>query len=172
MSTGALQLARLRAGRVVALEPDEYTHACRQAEALGRRLVEIERQGRARLCLLAWAEGTAPSAPDERYELRQLTAIPLLTFACCLRLCWPDPSECPYPGRETSEAAVLKLARKLTPAETHVKSAIRRTLPAIGLTEFDEATRRVRLGAEVACYDEGELAALRRLHGQLPGGDR
>lgn len=171
MNAGALQLARLRAGRIISLDPDEYAQAYREAERLGRRLVEVDREGRARLCMLSWAEGSAPSVADERYVLRQPTTIPLLTFACCLRLCWPDSSDRPFPGRETTETAVLKLARTLTPAETHVKSAIRRTLPAIGLTEFDESGRRVRLGCEVACYDYFELAALRRLHAQLPGAD-
>jgi hypothetical protein len=167
--TAAVQLARLRAGRVVSLDPDEYAQAYRQAETLGRRLIEVGRRGRMRLCLLAWADGAAPSAGDERYEARGLTPIPLVAFACCLRLCWPDPTEPLYPGKETSEAAVLKLARTLTPADTHVKSAIRRLLPGVGLTAFDQATHQVRLGPEVAGYDEVELAAFRRLHAQLPG---
>jgi hypothetical protein len=166
-----LQFARLRAGRVVALDPDEYALTYRRAEMLGRRLVEVDRSGRMRLCLLGWAHGAAPSAADERYEARGLTTIPLLAFACCLRLCWPDPSEPLYPGKETKEAVVLKLARKLTPAETHVKSAIRRLLPGVGLITFDQNTRRVRLGPEVAGYDEVEIAAFRRLHAQLPGAD-
>jgi hypothetical protein len=169
MSSAAVQLARLRAGRVVELSPEEHALAYQQAEALGRRLVEVGRRGRARACLLAWAEGAGPTAADERYLVRTLTPIPILTFACCLRLCWPDPSVAIYPGGETNEAAVMKLARTLTPAETHVKSALRRTLRALGLIAFDESTRRIRLGTEVAGFDEVELASLRRLHAQLPG---
>jgi hypothetical protein len=172
VSAGALQLARLRAGRVVELTPEEHALAYRNAEALGRRLVELGRSGRARSCLLAWSTGAGPAAADERYAMRTLTPIPLLTFACCLRLCWPDPTVAVHPGGETSERAVLTLARKVTPADTHVKSALRRTLPAIGLIDFDEAGRCVRLGPEVASYDDVELAAMRRLHAQLPGGER
>ena len=168
MSGGALQLARLRAGGMVALAPDEHAAASRQARRLGRRLVDIDTSGRERRCLLAWPEGAMPSSADERYQLRTLTPIPLLAFACCRRLCWPDPAEPIYPGIETTEAAVLKLACSLTPADIHFKSAIRRVLPAVGLIAFDESTRRLRLGPQVACYDALELEALRRLHPRLP----
>jgi hypothetical protein len=130
--------------------------------------VELRRSSHDRLCLLSWSDEFAPSAGDDRLQLRGLTPVPLLTFACCLSLCWDNPEQPPYPGVETSERGVLAAARRLTSAETHVKSALRHGLVSVGLLEYDHATRAVRLGPEVAAFSESEVASLQRISDLLP----
>src|SRR5206468_2754815 len=123
--------------RTLILDPQEHALAEQHAARLGRRVVELRRSSRERLCLLSWADEFAPAAGDDRLQLRGLTPVPLLTFACCLSLCWHDAEQPPYPGVETSERAVLEAARRLTPAETHVKSALRHGLVSVGLVDYD-----------------------------------
>jgi hypothetical protein len=55
-------------------------------------------------CLLVWAVGTGRQPPT--------TPIPILTFACCLRLCWPDPSA-------DSNKTLTPGNPSLGPTETH-----------------------------------------------------
>lgn len=166
MNEGAYQLARLRAERVLALAPDERLEAERLAQRLGRRLVRLAASDEERRFLLDWEAGLGPMSGDNRYVMRGLTTIPLLTFACCLQLCWPSREEHPYPGAVTSEGAVLELAQRMSPGVTHIKSALRHTLPAAALVEGSGS--RIKLGATVAAYGEVEVAALRRVLDLLP----
>jgi hypothetical protein len=184
---GAVGLARLRAARVQARPQDLPTMRGLTAAAAraGRTLVEVATGGGPCL-LLGWLDGSEPVDQDDSgVQRRQPSPTVLLTFAACLRACWPNPSEEPYPGRTVTERQVLAaLAALTTPgvappgeegggAERHHKSALR-LLRATGL--LDPETPEVRLGPVVALWPASDVATLRRFHDRLPasppGGQR
>lgn len=166
MSEAVYQLARLRAERVLTLVGDERARVEQHAARVGRRLVQIPGADRGRRFVLDWQPGQGPASGDARYVTRTLTTIPLLTFACCLRLCWRDGDEHPFPGATTTESEVVELAGVISPGVTHIKSAVRHALPLAGLIEI--AGDAVQLGPAVAVYTTAEVSALRRVLDRLP----
>jgi hypothetical protein len=107
---------------------------------------------------------------------REPSQVVLLTFAACLRACWPDPDMEPYPGRTVSDEQVLAaLASLASPAtgpgedhsgsERHYKGAIR-LLRATGLLDPD--TSFISLGPLVSLWAPSDVAVLRAFHSRLP----
>src|SRR3954447_13720496 len=99
-------MARLRASHSATLSGAEIGAVSHAATTLGRRLVEIASGDGARAFVLGWSDGSEPAVGPEGISARRLSAIPILTFACCLRLCWPDPASDPYPGEPAHIAEV------------------------------------------------------------------
>lgn len=160
MSEGAVTLATLRATRALSLAPHELGAIQSVVPELGRRIVEVDQR-----VLLGWNDGDEPQ-PDGTYSVYALSRVPLVTFACCLALCWQDRHVHPYPGRTTTRKAVLSLARNLDVDDKHVKGALLHDLPRAHLVEISE--NEVRLGIAVAVWPSAQVEALRRLHDQLP----
>jgi hypothetical protein len=175
----AVALARLRAARVQARpqDPPALRSVAAAAARAGRSLVEVATE-RGPCLLLGWLDGSEPVDQDDGVQRRQPSPTVLLTFAACLRACWPDPGEEPYPGRTVTERQVLvALAALTTPgaatpgeegggAERHHKSALR-LLRAVGLLD-PEIPHQVRLGPMVALWPASDVATLRRFHDRLP----
>lgn len=160
MTEAALALAALRATRGHTLAPAQLDAVRSVAPQLGRRVVEVG-DGVA----LGWSNGDEPQ-PDGAYPVCTLSRVPLVTFACCLALCWPDRHSLPYPGRPTTRQEVLSLARSLDLDDKHVKAALLHDLPGAGLVDI--AGSGVRLGVAVALWPGAQIEALRRLYDRLP----
>jgi hypothetical protein len=172
-------LARLRAQRILPRSEDPAVLRLLRSAAGRAGRVLVEAGGAGGGLLLGWIEGSEPSEfADGQIERRRPSPMVLLTFAACLRTCWPDPDTDPYPGMATSESALLAtLAALGRPgalpledgigggAERHHKSALR-MLRAAGLLAADNSC--VRLGPAVALWSASDVAALRRFHDRLP----
>lgn len=177
--SGALALARLRASRTMP-RPDNgrqlRAFAAATARA-GRTLVAV-RTGEGQPGLtLAWQEGFEPAVDADRQVVhRHLSTLAVLTFAACLRACWPNRDADPYPGVAASEHSVLAALAALGTLKNHGlgdeemaqrrrKGALRE-LRAVGLLE--PGRDEIRLGPVVATWAPGEVAALRRAWDRLP----
>lgn len=177
--SGAFALARLRASRAMP-RPDEG----RQLRALtaaaarsGRTLVEVRAADGKPGLALGWQEGFEPTVDSDRQVVhRHLSPLAMLTFAACLRACWPNPDADPYPGVAASEESVLAALAALGTlkdqglgdeemAERRRKGALRE-LRAVGLLEACRV--EVRLGPVVAAWAPADIAALRRAWDRLP----
>jgi hypothetical protein len=178
-SSGALALARLRASRAMP-RPDDG----RQLRALttaatraGRTLVDVRTAGGKPGLGLGWQEGFEPTIdPDRQVVHRHLSTLAMLTFAACLRACWPNRDVDPYPGVAATDEAVLAALAALGTlkdrglgdegmAERRRKGALRE-LRAVGLLEAGRD--EVRLGPVVAAWASADVAALRRAWDRLP----
>ena len=160
-------MARLRANHATALSGSEINAVSEAAGILGRRLVEISAADGTRAFVLGWTDGNEPAVGPEGISARHLSPIPVLTFACCLRLCWPDPAADPYPGERTRVADVVRLATAIGADDRHVKGALRNELRAAGLIELH--LTELRLGPAVAAWAPAQIDALRRYYATLPG---
>jgi hypothetical protein len=163
-----LQLARLRARHTAVLDGGDVDAIARAAQALGRRLVEIQ-MPRGRAFTLAWVDGYEPPVGEGGIPVRRLSPIPTLTFACCLGLCWPDASAPPFPGEPTTVAAVVQTTTAIGADDRHVKGALRSHLRAAGLIHLHGGD--LRLGPAVAGWAPAQVEALRRYHNALPKAD-
>jgi hypothetical protein len=176
----AVVLARLRAQRVLAQPEDPARLRLLRSAATRAGRVLVEADGTGNGLLLGWLEGSEPTElADGQVERRRPAPMVLLTFAACLRACWPEPDADPYPGVATSEplllATLATLGRPGTMpldddgigggAERHHKSALR-LLRAAGLLDPDDSC--VRLGPAVALWSASDVATLRRFHDRLP----
>jgi len=174
---GAVMLARLRATRGLSRPHDPAKLRTLRAAAgrAGRVLIQT-RTGDGPGVLLGWLEGSEPPGGDAGVGRRQAAPTVLLTFAVCLRACWPDPTHEPYPGAAASERQVLAALAALTSdvgqvgeasrgAERHHKGALR-LLRATGLLDPDPEC--VRLGPVVALWPPADVACLRTFYQQLP----
>lgn len=174
----AVTLARLRATRVAPRPSDLTSLRTLKAAAgrAGRILVDVRITTGPGL-LLGWLEGSeAPDGFERGVVRREPSQGVLLTFAACLRACWPDPDMEPYPGRTVPDGHVLgALAAVASPAtgpgedhsgsERHHKGAIR-LLRATGLLDPD--TSCIRLGPLVALWTPSDVTVLRAFHARLP----
>jgi hypothetical protein len=180
-SDSAVALGRLRAARVLPRPEDPGTLPQLRAAAAraGRVVVEVRRPSGPGLTL-GWLEGSEPlCGPDSGVARRVAPPTVLLTFAACLRACWPDPDRDPYPGVAASEAQVLAALATLDPArlrvlgddegvggaERHRKSALRQ-LRAAGFLDPDD--EQIRLGPAVTLWTAADIAVLRQAYGRLP----
>ena len=164
--TTAVQLARLRAQHAATLSGTDVDRVARVARQLGRRLRDVEHPDNGRAFVLAWTDGYEPAVGDDGISPRRLSPVPTLTFACCLGLCWTDPSEPPYPGNPTTAVDVIRAATALGADDRHVKGALRSELPAAGLIQLRHT--ELYLGPAVAAWAPGQIESLRRFHGSLP----
>lgn len=159
-------MARLRANHSAVLSGGEIATVAQAATMLGRRLVEIPSADGARTFVLGWSDGNEPAVGPEGISARRLSPIPILTFACCLRLCWPDQASDLYPGRPAHIAEVIRLATAIGADDRHVKGALRSELRAAGLIELYGTD--LSLGPAVAAWAPAQVEALRRYHSTLP----
>jgi hypothetical protein len=174
-----MHLARLRALQSL---PGSAPADIRAAAAgAGRVLVSVGRPGLPAHAL-GWAEGSEPTAGDDTGVVRHRPALwLLLTFAGCLRACWTQTGEHPFPGADATEDQVLAALVPLgtlsgfdggldggLAVQRHQKSALRK-LRAAGLLDPDESV--VRLGPQVALWTPGQLGELRAVRDSMPGGD-
>ena len=187
--SGALALARLRASRALPRPVDgRHLRALTSAAArAGRTLVEVRGSDGSAGLILGWIEGFEPASdPDSHIAYRHLPPLTTLTFAACLRACWPNRDSDPYPGEAAIEDEVLAALGALGTltahgfgdedmAERRRKGALRE-LRAVGLLAADRSA--VRLGPVLATWAPVDVAALRSAWDRLPvapardGGDR
>lgn len=175
-SQQVMHLARLRARGVLPGPAPAWAAAA--AARAGRTVVETGRPGEPAHSL-GWAVGSEPVAGDGTGVARHRpSAWLLLTFAACLRACWADPDEHPFPGQDVTEEQVLVALAPLgslsgpsldggLAVEAHQKGALRKLREA-GLLDPDETV--VRLGPQVAVWSEGQLGELRAVRDRMPGG--
>ena len=183
----ALALARLRARGAIPMPADpaqlaEWEAAARRG---GRRLVDVTGAAAQGRVALGWIEGSEPAAgADAHVERTPPSRVLLLVFAACLRACWPDRSDHPYPGSPAGEEEILRAVAALGPltsrvadagpgGEWHRKGALRRLLEC-GLLERVDGTKSgmVRLGPLVGLWSDLQVSTLRATYGQLPVDDR
>lgn len=103
---------------------------------------------------------------DHRNEASRVLAV-------CLRCCWSDLAGEPWPGRETSVAAVMGMLAELLPTrlpQTHHRFAVEafRQLNDSGWLRWRERAGTIRLGPRVAGWPVAELEALRELCRTMP----
>lgn len=177
--SGALALARLRASRAMPRPEDgrQLRALTTAATAAGRTLVEVRTADGKSGLALGWREGFEPTVDPERQVVhRHLSTLAVLTFAACLRACWPNRDADPYPGVAATEETVLAALAALGTlkdrglgdeemAERRRKGALRE-LRALGLLEAGRD--EVRLGSVVATWAPADVAALRRAWDRLP----
>lgn len=173
-SASVMHLARLRAAGTVDGPVPSFGRAA--AAKAGRAIVDTGRPGRPSH-MLGWAAGFEPAAGDDTGVVRHRpSAWLLLTFAACLRACWTDLDEHPFPGRDTSEDEILDALATIgslsgpsldggLAVERHQKSALRKLREA-GLLERDEMA--VRLGPQVAVWSDGQVEVLRTIWDRMP----
>ncbi|GAA0261973.1 hypothetical protein [Cryptosporangium japonicum] len=171
MDDAALWAARARAEGALALAPGAA------APDGFRRLVELGDGSVAGAWLVpVGPDGVTPAALrdlrlglpalDHRNEASRVLAV-------CLRCCWTDLAGEPWPGRETSVAAVLGMLADLLPTrlpQTHHRFAVEafRQLHDSGWLRWRERAGTIRLGPRVAGWPVSELEALRELCRTMP----
>ncbi|HEY4462991.1 MAG TPA: hypothetical protein VGN41_10050 [Streptosporangiaceae bacterium] len=124
----------------------------------------------------AWLVPQVPESADARVLAELGLAGPLLEqpndtarmLAACLRCCWADPLQPPWPGQPAAPAGVLAVFRDLTgPRDeaAHRRSAVGalRRLGQAGWVLRDEAAGTIRLGPRVALWTTSDLSVLRQL---------
>jgi hypothetical protein len=160
-------VAQLRVWRLMRMPDEEAGVAALRAAAMaaGRRVVEVRGPAGEHGLTLAWQQESPLTSKDPGGPPGG-TERDLITFAACLRLCWPDPDEPLLPGVASTMDAVRDA---LTPwGVQQVVSAVNR-LSAWGFLETDLGDGTVRLGPAVATWPDTEVAQLRRQHATLPG---
>lgn len=173
-SPSVMHLARLRA--VGTVDGPAPSFARSAAAKVGRAIVDTGRLGQSSHSL-GWATGFEPAAGDDTGVVRHRpSAWLLLTFAACLRACWVDIDEHPFPGRDAGEDEILDALATLgslsgpsldggLAVERHQKGALRKLRDA-GLLDPDEMA--VRLGPQVAVWSDGQVETLRTVRDRMP----
>jgi hypothetical protein len=127
---------------------------------------------------LVWLVPQVPDSADARV-LRELTidAVPVdqpndtaRMLAACLRCCWPEPDDPPWPGVPVARSAVIALFRELTAgreADAQHRAAVAAVsrLTVSGWLLEDGA---VRLGPRVALWSAADRTVLRQLWHSMP----
>lgn len=157
----AVALARLRAHRTASMPSEARAAASRRAGRLGRRLVDVG----GGQTVLAWDDGAVPEA-DDTWSTHRLAPVAVRTLAVCLALCWPEPTQDPFPGGATTVEQVTAALVAHGVDTRHGRGALSGELAVAGLVTVDGDT--VRLGPAVASWSPGQILALRRLHPRLP----
>jgi hypothetical protein len=173
-SASVLHLARLRAAGTLDGPVPPFARAA--AAKAGRTVVHTGRPGQPSHSL-GWTAGSEPRAGDDTGVVRQRpSAWLLLTLAACLRACWAELDEHPFPGRDASEDDILDALATIgslsglsldggLAVERHQKSALRKLRDA-GLLDADEMA--VRLGPLVAAWSDGQVEVLRTVWDRMP----
>ena len=137
--------------------------------------------GRQQQSVLVWLVPQLPDSADARVlkELN-LTGVPVdqpndtaRLLAACLRCCWPDPTDPPWPGVPAPRSAAITLFRELTAgreADAQHRAAVAAVsrLAASGWLLTDEGRQTLRLGPRVALWSQADLTVLRQLWHALP----
>ena len=174
LSASVMHLARLRAAGTLDGPVPSFARAA--AAKAGRTVVDTGRPGKPSHSL-GWTAGSEPRGGDDTGVVRHRpSAWLLLTFAACLRACWADLDEHPFPGRGASEDEILDALATIgslsglsldggLAVERHQKGALRKLRDA-GLLDPDEMT--VRLGPQVAVWSHGQVDVLRTVWDRMP----
>lgn len=176
-------LARARALRTVPVPTDraELTRLRRAVDDVERRLVDVATPDGIQELMTGWAPDVEPAsgALGDSDVHRTASAIRLVTLACCIRHCWPDPSQPLYPGQPAAQediiASLAPLQDTLVPREgvaalgqtSHFLTALR-FLRACDYLSADVGDGMVRLGPMVALWSERDVAELRSGYDVLP----
>lgn len=176
-------LARARALRTVPVPADraELNRLRRAVDDVERRLVEAVTPDDIQELMAGWAPDVEPAsgALGDSDAHRTASAVRLVTLACCIRHCWPDPSQPLYPGQPAAQedviASLAPLQDALTPREgvaalgqsAHFLTALR-FLRACGHLSADVGDGMIRLGPMVALWSERDVAELRSGYDVLP----
>lgn len=175
----AYLLARARALRVVRVpdEADVLRGLGRAAEAVERRLLPVDLADGGAGLLMTWGEDVelVGICQERGGTHREASPSVLLMLGACLRACWTDVDQAPYPGVAVAEEEVL--AALVSPDAVPVRTGIAqhaptapyrsalRILRACGYLVADAGDGLVRLGPMVASWSERDVAELR--HGYL-----
>jgi hypothetical protein len=116
---------------------------------------------------IGWLDGYEPATDGDVIDLWRLTAVPLVTLAACLGLCWRDRNEDPYPGEAASVNDVLGTVVGIGADRRWALGALRNELRLARLVELHRG--EVTLGPAVAAWSSSQVNALRRFGGALPG---
>jgi hypothetical protein len=130
---------------------------------------------------LVWLVPHMPDSADARVlaELN-LDAVPVdqpndtaRMLAACLRCCWPDPGEPPWPGVPVARAKAITLFRELTAgreADAQHRAAVSAVsrLTVAGWLLADDRGGTLRLGPRVALWSPADLPVLRQLWHAMP----
>ncbi|MFJ9089770.1 hypothetical protein ACIRL3_45875 [Streptomyces sp. NPDC102384] len=178
----AYLLARARALRVVPVPDgaDVLRRLGRAAEAVERRLVAVAAGDGAAGLLVAWGHDVEPAGAGQEWGGTHREASPsvLLMLGACLRACWTDVDQAPFPGEAAAEEDVL--AAVVPPDAVTVREGIAqyaptapyrkalRVLRACGYLAADAGDGMVRLGPVVAAWPERDVDELRRGYPLLP----
>ncbi|MFE5993751.1 hypothetical protein [Streptomyces sp. NPDC056453] len=150
------------------------------AWAVQRRLIALApADGEAGL-LVAWGQDVElAGAGQERCGThREASPSVLLMLGACLRACWTDVEQAPYPGTAAAEEDVL--AAVVPPDAVTVRAGIAqyaptapyrkalRVLRACGYLAADAGDSMVRLGPVVAVWPARDVEELRRGYACLP----
>lgn len=132
----------------------------------------------------AWLVPQVPESADARVLAELGLAGPLLEqpndtarmLAACLRCCWADPLQPPWPAQPAASGDVLAVFRDLTgPRDeaAHRRSAVAalRRLDQAGWVLRDEAADAIRLGPRVALWTTSDLSVLRQLWRSISAGE-
>lgn len=176
-------LARARALRTVSVPADraELTGLRRAVDDVERRLVDVVAPDGIQELMTGWAADVEPAsgALGDSDVHRTASAVRLVTLACCIRHCWPDPSQPLYPGQPAAQedviASLTPLQDTLVPADGgvalgqtgHFLKALR-FLRACGHLSADIGDGVIRLGPMVALWSERDVAELRSGYDVLP----
>ncbi|MEJ8673052.1 hypothetical protein WKI71_45580 [Streptomyces sp. MS1.AVA.1] len=176
-------LARARALRTVAVPADrtELTRLRRAADDVERRLVDVAAPDGTLELMTGWATDVEPAsgALGDSDVHRTASGVRLVTLACCIRHCWPDPSQPLYPGQPAAQedviAALAPLQDTLAPRDGaavlgqtgHFLKALR-FLRACGHLAADIGDGMIRLGPMIALWSERDVAELRSGYDVLP----
>lgn len=176
-------LARARALRTLPVPADrtELTRLRRAVDDVERRLVDVATPDGIQTLMTGWAPDVEPAsgALGESDVHRTASAVRLVTLACCIRHCWPDPSQPLYPGQPAEQghviASLTPLQDTLVPREgvavlgqtSHFLTAVR-FLRACDYLSADTGDGMIRLGPMVALWSERDVAELRGGYNVLP----
>ena len=178
-----LLLARMRATRItpVPLDASALSALRVAADLAGRQVIDVLDRSGGRVLMLGWPTECDPASifgPDIG-SARPAPPSVLLTLAACIRCCWQSTDEPLYPGCAVAEERVLDALERFTrsgsepgalrqAARPAWKSALR-YLRACGFLAPDQRDLQVRLGPEIAVWNDADLRQLRDRYEDLPG---
>lgn len=128
---------------------------------------------------LVWLVPQVPDSADSRV-LKELTLSSVAVeqpndtarmLAACLRCCWPDPSDPPWPGVPVTLATAVELFRLLTTgrdAEAQHRAAVAAVNRLEGGGWLLESGQTLRLGPRVGLWSAADLTVLRQLWRSMP----
>jgi hypothetical protein len=129
---------------------------------------------------LVWLIPQVPDSADARV-LKELNLTGLTVdqpndtarmLAACLRCCWPEPTDPPWPGVPVTSSTVIALFRQLT-AGRDPEAQHRAAVAAVSRLEgggwvLAGSRETLRLGPRVALWSAADLSVLRQLWHAIP----
>lgn len=129
---------------------------------------------------LVWLVPQVPDSADARV-LKELNLAGIAVdqpndtarmLAACLRCCWPEPTDPPWPGVPATPSTVIALFRELTmgrdPEAQHRAAVAALSRLEGGGWVLVDGRETLRLGPRVALWSAADLTVLRQLWRALP----